>query len=354
MTIAELKQQNLILLECISGSKAYGTDLPTSDTDIRGVFILPQKRMYGLGYVSQVADETNDTVYFELGRYIELLLKNNPNILELLATPKEQVLYKDPLMDNLKPALFLSKKCKDTFGGYAFTQIRKARGLNKKIVNPVEKEKKTVLDFCYILKNHGSVPLQKWLEHNNYEQDRIGLVNIPHFKDTYALFYDTNGKMNYRGIMRKPSATTVLLSSIPKTERAIAYLSFNQDGFTKYCKDYTAYWDWVAKRNEDRYNNNVKHGKNYDSKNMMHTFRLLDMAYEILTEGAIHVRRPNRQELLRIRRGEFEYDNLIEKAEAMMKRVEEAYLESQLPNEPDKIKAEKLLVDIRAQFYNRL
>jgi hypothetical protein len=43
MTIDDLKARNLILLECISGSKAYGTDLPTSDTDIKGVFVLPRR-----------------------------------------------------------------------------------------------------------------------------------------------------------------------------------------------------------------------------------------------------------------------------------------------------------------------
>jgi len=39
MTIEELKSSNLILLECISGSKAYGLDTPQSDTDIKGVFL---------------------------------------------------------------------------------------------------------------------------------------------------------------------------------------------------------------------------------------------------------------------------------------------------------------------------
>ena len=36
----DLKEQGLILFEAISGSRAYGTSLPTSDTDIRGVFII--------------------------------------------------------------------------------------------------------------------------------------------------------------------------------------------------------------------------------------------------------------------------------------------------------------------------
>lgn len=57
MTIQNLRDKNLILFECISGSRTYGTDLPTSDTDIRGVFVLSQADLYGLNYVEQVNDE---------------------------------------------------------------------------------------------------------------------------------------------------------------------------------------------------------------------------------------------------------------------------------------------------------
>lgn len=92
MTIDDLKSQNLILFECISGSKAYGLDTATSDTDIKGVFLLPKEDFYGLNYIPQVSNETNDIVYYELGRYFELLLLNNPNILELLSTPENKIL----------------------------------------------------------------------------------------------------------------------------------------------------------------------------------------------------------------------------------------------------------------------
>jgi hypothetical protein len=351
MDIDYLRTHHLLLLECISGSKAYNLDVPSSDTDIRGVFYLPKEAFYGFHYVPQVANTSNDIVFYEIGRFLELLTKNNPNILELLAMPSEQIIYRHPIMERLKPEDFLSKKCKDTFGGYAFTQIRKARGLNKKIVNPVAKEKKTVLDFCYVLHNKSSLPLGQWLAEEGKQQEKIGLVNIPHFKDTYGLFYDAHSELGYKGIMKKKSATTVLLSSIPKQEVPLTYLHFNQDGYARYCKDYRDYWDWVDKRNESRYENNVQHGKNYDSKNMMHTFRLLDMALEILTEGKIKVRRDNRAELLKIRKGEWQYDELIEMAHARMEKVERACLSSTLAETPDLNKVEQLLIDIRSELY---
>lgn len=351
MTIEDLKKKGLIIYECISGSKAYGLDLPTSDTDIKGVFVLPQKILYGLNYTPQVSDENNDTIYYELGRFIELLFKNNPNILELLATPSDKILVKHPLIGRIQPGLFLSKKCKDTFGGFAFSQIKKARGLNKKIVNPVAKEKKTVLEFCYVLHDQGSMLLRPWLKQKGFVQEKCGLINISHAKDIYGIYYDYTGKLDYKGIMRKSSATSVLLSSIPKKAKAEGYLYFNQDAYTQYCKDYRNYWDWVDQRNNIRYENNVAHGKNYDSKNMMHTFRLLDMAIEILETGQIHVQRPNREELLAIRSGKWTYDELMEKAEKKMVALETAYQNSRLPEAPGEESVNELLIELRQELY---
>ena len=85
LSIADLQQHNLILLEAVSGSRAYGLATPESDTDIRGVFYLPRHVWYGLDYVPQVSNETNDVVYYELGRFVELLLSSNPNMLEFSA-----------------------------------------------------------------------------------------------------------------------------------------------------------------------------------------------------------------------------------------------------------------------------
>ena len=137
MTISDLKSGELIILECISGSRAYGLDTPSSDTDIKGVFLLPKEDFYGLNYVPQVNNETNDIVYYELRRFLELLSQNNPNILELLNTPEEAILYRHPFLAEIKPEIFLSKLCKDTFGNFALSQIKKAKGLKKKIMNPL-------------------------------------------------------------------------------------------------------------------------------------------------------------------------------------------------------------------------
>ncbi len=65
LTVHDLKSKNLLLFECISGSIAYGLNTATSDTDIRGVFVLPQDEYYGLNYVDQISNASNDIVYYE-------------------------------------------------------------------------------------------------------------------------------------------------------------------------------------------------------------------------------------------------------------------------------------------------
>lgn len=351
MTIQSLKDQGLLFFEAVTGSRAYGTDTAHSDTDLRGIFILPKERLYGMGYKPQVSDEKNDEIYYELGRFVELLSKSNPNMLELLAMPEDCIRYRHPLFERLKPELFLSKQCRHTFAGYAKTQIYKAHGLNKKILNPMAEERKTVLEFCYVIKNHGAIPLEKWLEENHYVQERCGLVNIPYFRDTYALFYDSTGRLGFSGVMSKPTANEVSLSSIPKGMEKVAIMSFNKDGYQTYCKEHRQYWEWVEKRNEERYAGTLSHGKNYDAKNMMHTFRLLDMAEEIARYGEIRVRRPNREFLLRIRKGEFDYGDLVAQAEERIEKIDELFSKCSLPERPDLERIDRILVEIRREWY---
>lgn len=352
MIIEDVKANNLLLLNCISGSKAYGLATPQSDTDFRGVFAVPKRRFYGLRTVEQVNNSTNDEVYYELKRFVDLLLKNNPNILELLNTPEDCILFRHPVMDLLKPELFLSKLCKETFAGYARAQIKKAKGLNKKIVNPVDKQRKSILDFCYVIQQQGSISLGKWLEQHGFSQEHCGLVNIAHMREVYTLFHNsqlTAGEL--RGIASGLEANDILLSSVPKDISPLAIMSFNKDGYSKYCKDYKEYWDWVENRNDARYANTIEHGKNYDAKNMMHTFRLLEMAEEIAKEGRVNVRRPDREFLLNIRAGNYDYEELVELANQKTCLIDELYDKSNLPELPDFNKAEEVLIEIRDRLY---
>lgn len=346
------------------GSHAYGTNIPTSDVDLRGIFIQPLEDIMEYGYVEQVADKTNDIVFYELKRFFDLLDKNNPNILELLAAPEDCVIYKDPLYDIIQSHTkeFITKKCRYTFAGYAIEQIKKARGYNKKINwEEAEMARRGVLDFCYILDDGMTIPLDKWLEKvNEFEdfegdtlkQEDIGLAKIDHAHDLYGM-YDLSEFDIPKGIVSKREANDVQLSSFPKEAEFLGYLTFNKDAYSTHCKRYNEYQTWLKERNVHRFKLNKEHGKNYDSKNMMHTFRLLKMALEI-AKGELNVRRPEEEieTLMKIRHGEYEYDDLIKEAEGMIESLDEAFDNSVLPDKVQKGLAGKIELQIRKLRYN--
>lgn len=350
MTIEDLRDKGLIIMECISGSKAYGLDTPSSDTDIKGVFILPKEEYYGLTYTPQVNNETNDIVFYEFGRFMKLLSLNNPNILELLNTPESAIIYKHPFLNEINSELILSKLCNNTFGKFALSQIKKAKGLKKKIVNPVAKERKSVLSFCFVNYDQGAIPLLKYLEIKGWQQEHCGLINIPHMKDVYGLYY--SDQLGFSGVLRGKESNDICLSSIPKGTKQEALMYFNRNGYSTYCKEYREYWDWVDKRNDDRYENTKSHGKNYDSKNIMHVFRLLEMAIEIGNEKKVNVKRPNRDFLLDIKVGKFEYEELLKMADQKQTEMESAFESSSLPDSPDLEIINKLTYSLRDKFYN--
>jgi predicted nucleotidyltransferase len=349
VTIESVKKNGWLIFEGIVGSKAYGLDTASSDTDIKGVFILPQELFYSLDYIPQVSNETNDIVYFELKRFIELLAKNNPNILELLALPDECVLYRHPLMERIQSTIFLSRLCEQTFANYAYAQIKKAWGLEKKMANPVEPGRKSVLDFCYVYADDQSLPFSTFLLNRNWQQENIGLRSVAHLRDCYEMFYNSDG--SYGGILKKESANDITLSSISSHANPVGLLYFNKDGYSVYCKKYKEYWNWVAQRNVTRYTQNQQHGKNYDAKNMMHVFRLLMMAQEIALEQRINVRRTDREFLLAIKRGYFEYEDLLERAKAIQLKLPGLFEQSGLPPTPDIPRINDLLINIRMAYY---
>jgi hypothetical protein len=231
--------------------------------------------------------------------------------------------------------------------------MKRARGLKKKIVNPVGKRKKSILEFIYVVEGVQTIPLDQWLKQQDYNQTLCGLVQIPHAKYMYGLFYDKHKEYGFQGIIKHKDSMDVTLSSIPKGLKPDALVSVNMEGYSRYCKEYQEYWEWVAHRNQARYKNTMSHGKNYDAKNMMHTFRLLDIAEEIARTGRFRTKRPNREELLSIRAGTYGYDELIQRAQVKMKKIDELFKDSSLPDEIDRGKINCLLKEIREEFYSR-
>jgi hypothetical protein len=369
MSIEQLRNSGMIIFEGIVGSQSYGIATPESDVDKKGVFIQDQDSILGFGYIEQVNDTKNDQTFYEIRRFLQLISQNNPNILELLNLPEDCIIYKDPIFDLVleNKEKFISKVCRSSFGGYAIEQIKKARGLNKKIVHPMEPIRKGVLDFCYVAESGKSVPVKEYLKEFRLRNEYCGLVSLDHMKYVYAVYYDKvaelNGKgiqmgvcsaLEFKGIVQdEENSNDVSTSSVPKGMTPEFIMYFNKEGYSAYCRDYREYFEWVEKRNQSRYNDNVASGKNYDGKNMAHCHRLLDMAIEIGRGGGINVRRSNREQLLSIRRGEYDYDQLVQEAEDKIKMMDMVFETSSLPDTTDKEFINDLLIKIRKEYYGK-
>ena len=370
----------------IRGSHAYGTNIETSDTDYSGVFIQSEDDILGNKYIEQINDDKNDTVIYEIRRFLELLGTNNPTVLELLNTPEDCILYKDPIFDLVlnDREKFITKICAKSLGGYAKQQISKAKGQNKK--QNWEKDKvtrKEVLDFVYVIEGEKSIPWKVW-NNDRYEEKFIGVVNVPNARDIYAVYFDQDAfcmfsesisestrktlievrkeseksmGFGYKGLVKtneginSTESNALRLSSIPKDEKPICVVTYNKDGYTQHCNDYKSYQTWLEQRNEARWVDVQSHGQKIDGKNMMHCMRLIQMSREIAEGKGIIVRRPNAKELISIRKGEVDLQTLIDKVEKEIVEIDKLFEESDLPDMVNNQLIHNLIVKIRKQIY---
>ena len=189
----EIKEHNLLIYCYLRGSHCHGISTHLSDKDYGGIYLAPVEQILGLGldYQDQISNETNDIVWYELQKFMNLLLKSNPTVLEALFVDDKYVEYEHPIMSEIKKHKdkFLTKKCFNSFFAYAQSQIKKASGLHKKINWDIP-ERKGVLDFVYTYYRQGSSKIQNWLEYRNLKQRYCGLVNVANMHDNYSLFYD--------------------------------------------------------------------------------------------------------------------------------------------------------------------
>lgn len=381
----------MIAYKYMAGSHSQNLNGPDSDVDFHGVYFTDFTKLIGLGndYEEEISDERHDETYHEFGKWMTLLSKGNPNALESLFVPEGMV------VGDIDPAIrevlknrdrFVSKEVVKSLSGYAFNQIKKARGLGKKIVNPVT-ERKDVLDFCYTFKNQGSQPIKEFLAEHHLDQRYCGVVNIPSMKDTYGVYYDwaayykfENDRISwdsrwetdfgidypsvtdrierkeffkYSGIVYPEDiekSNEIRLSSIPKGERPICFMTYNKDAYTCHCREYKEYQEWVEKRNQKRYSKAVEAG--YNQKNMCHCVRLLTMAKEISEGKGFNLwRTDDRDFLMGIKNGDYTYGYLIDYAEKLLADVNENLPKSNLPDEVDKDFVNGLTIYCRAKYY---
>jgi len=241
------------IFECLSGSYAYGTNLPTSDRDLRGIFIAPPEYYLGLKKCEQIEQKEPDRTLFELRKFVKLAADCNPNIIELLYTEGDSVVFADPIFEQLRANrhLFLSKKAKYTYSGYGMAQMKRIKGHKRWIVNPEPEEPPQLRTFatwisrpgwmikpsqeqwdelhtkCFLVKTHG----QKVFRLYESEQFTPGIVDAD---GTNLRQFDISqekltGKAEYRGIL------------------IVALEEFKEAR-----KRWNQYWEWKKNRNPQR------------------------------------------------------------------------------------------------------
>lgn len=346
MNIESLRKSGRIIYEAVSGSFAYGTATPKSDRDTRGFYINPPSVYLGLCEPEgQVGDDRHDVVFYSLRKAFALLMTANPNIIELLWMPEDCILIKTPVMDELiaHRSLFISRKCYHTHSGYAFAQISRAKGQNKMVNHPELARKPLKEDFCWVIPRQAMcsgtpmrpIPYSRQSGEHAIDLRKCHCSSLEHIGNAYRLYYYGESA---KGVFRGDG--TLTCEAIPledEEEKFCGLLIYNHQEYGRALNEHHKYREWMQNRNEERWVDQEKGLLTYDQKNMMHCMRLLLSGENILRHGEPIVRfeGEKRDYLMRIRRGEFEYEEIMEAVERKMEELEKLYESSTIPHSVD-------------------
>lgn len=261
--------KNIILL-CLGGSHAYGTNTQNSDLDVRGITLNQKRDILTNQKFDQFINNETDTVIYSFNKIINLLSSCNPNTIEMLGLKKDHYLYLHPLgqelLDNKK--MFLSTKAAYSFGGYAEQQLRRLSNKSNRLVSQSDQERyilNTIENAMYYIKE----------AYQPFADEEIILYIDKAVQENYdsEIFMDVNIK-HYP--LRDYSAIWNEMKSI----------------VSSYSK--------IGKRNEKA----IEHNKL--GKHMMHLLRLYMMAIDILENEEIITYREKEHDLLMdIRNGKY-------------------------------------------------
>ena len=362
MNLEELKKTNYTIFQCISGSHSYGLARPDSDVDERGIFILPMSnRLSIMDFDQEVSDDKQDKKYFEIRKFFKLAVDCNPALIEMMWMPEDCVKFKDERMQKIidNRSLFISQKAYFTHSGYSHAQIMKATGRHKLINNPKPKEPPKKEDFCWFIPDSKQgvflenmhrtlfdkkrnmpfrpIVLDDWNMRlrasmiDSIDLSQYHAAALEHVPNTFRLYY--YGK-EAKGIFRGDDM--LVCESIPmedEWDKFAGILVYNQHEFEKAHKEWKQYHDWVKERNSARWLDQENKVVQFDTKNMLHSFRLLYSGINILTHGEPMVRfeGETREFLMDIRRNKFTYEFLMGKVEKEMAILEDLKKTTKLP-----------------------
>lgn len=298
--------KNIILLG-LGGSHAYGTNIESSDLDLRGCALNSKTEILTNENFNQFVNEDTDTTIYSFNKLLSLLSNCNPNCIEILGLKPEHYLYLSPvgqeLLDNKN--LFLSKRAIHSFGGYATAQLRRLDNKAVRSVGQAEREQ-------HILNSINNAVY-------SYKEKFFPMSESDYLK----LYLDDSDQENFD----KEIFMDVHLTHYP----LIDYKGMWSD-MKNVLSDYAK----IGSRNSKA----IEHGKL--AKHMMHLIRLYLMCLDILERGEIITyREKDHDYLMEIRNGKYLDENkqpipeFFEVVDDFEKRLEYAKNNTDLPDKPD-------------------
>lgn len=344
---------NNILLLTLGGSHAYGTNVETSDIDVRGITYNPIDSLLGNRVFEQYEDDATDTVVYGLNKMFRLLLECNPNTIEQLGSkPEHYIILNDDgkkLIENRK--IFLSKRAIYTFGGYANSQLRRLQNALARDSYPQAEKEKHIL---------GSIRSAM-----NSIIEKFHTVNGKLIEYNFA---NDNGKMvhaykEYNQKMQEMEQSKDFeygsLNLYPdKSDREGMDVEIYMDACLHHypLRDYKGIWNGmntIVKDYEKLGKRNTKKDDMHLNKHAQHLVRLYLMCIDILTKEEIITYRADEHDLLMsIRNGEFQKPEggyrpeFFELVDDLEKKMKDAAENTSLPDRPDTETAYEMLVEM--------
>jgi predicted nucleotidyltransferase len=343
-----LKDRTLVLMK--NGSHAYGTNGPGSDIDIKGVAVQP--RSYDFGFIDSFEQANSgfgeyDCCIYELRKFMKLATDCNPNIIELVWTDENDLIYVTPAWEKLYNVrhLFLSQNAKYRFSGYAMAQLKRIRTHRDWITNPMEKEP-TRTEFKLPEYTAISADQRQAAESQikkQVEAWRIDLAEVDDGLRVGLLRTYEDALEEISAYSNNNSVWTAAGRKLGFDDNFLEYLE-QERGYRAAHQRFKQYQEWKRSRNAARHELEEKYG--YDTKHGMHLIRLMRMAHEIMRGEGVIVKRPDAEELKAIRNGAWSLDKILAEADAYEKGLEDLVKNTKLPKQPNRTALNKLCIEI--------
>lgn len=349
MNAKALVEKNMIC-KVMEGSHAYGTSTPTSDVDMRGIFCAePINILTPFFPIKEVVDETEeDTKFFELRHFMQLLIQQNPNIIQILWVRDEDVITSSPAYEYLRSmrSSLISSRIAFTTSGYAHAQLKRIKGHNKWIMNPQPEEAPQQKDYIKLVQWFGN---EKILPNTFNVMDFVDDHFALSYGDQLYGLYQVDGRTLIRP--QDGSLNDNFDGDRNTLPQPIGLIKLDRAHWKEACDIHTNYWTWKKNRNEVR--SQLEEDYGIDTKHASHLVRLLRMGYEALTDGVINVYRPDAAELLDIRNGSMSYDEILEYADDMDAKIKEAYKNTALPHKVDTQLAAQITMNVQTLTWEK-